>query len=293
MLVGQLCRARGKPNAGVVERSDSLPATSYAAWASGLDALRATDFVSSECSGACQVDEAMVRLVTRVLPRRLPPVWVLAVALVLSGCGTGSGGASAPTGGPTNPGTGTTSQATTTGSTQAGGGGPLVAEAQAAASGDIPDNQVFLTYHNATAGYSMKYPEGWALSGSGGVETIRDKNNLIKISVGHGTAPSTSQVTAQLTALHATTPSLKAGAPQTHPTCTFQASTRAVPAAAVRVDYATQSAPNAVTGKRVKLLVNRYYLAHGGKLAVVDLGTPQGVDNVDAYCLMITSFRWR
>jgi hypothetical protein len=48
-----------------------------------------------------------------------------------------------------------------------------------------------------------------------------------------------------------------------------------------------------VTGKRVKLVVNRYYLAHAGKVAVLDLGTPVGVDNVDAYRLMIESFRWR
>jgi hypothetical protein len=34
-------------------------------------------------------------------------------------------------------------------------------------------------------------------------------------------------------------------------------------------------------------------LASGGKRAVVDLGTPKGVDNVDAYRLMIQSFRWQ
>ena len=57
--------------------------------------------------------------------------------------------------------------------------------------------------------------------------------------------------------------------------------------------YATESAPNTVTGKRVTLVVDRYYLARAGKLAIVDLGTPEGVDNVDAYRLMIESFRWR
>ncbi len=61
----------------------------------------------------------------------------------------------------------------------------------------------------------------------------------------------------------------------------------------VKVVYSTQSAPNPVTGKRVTLLVDRYYLAHGAKEAIVDLGTPQGVDNVDAYRLMIESFKWR
>jgi hypothetical protein len=62
---------------------------------------------------------------------------------------------------------------------------------------------------------------------------------------------------------------------------------------AVKVVYSTKSAPNAVTGKRVTLVVDRYYLERHGKQAVVDLGTPRGVDNVDAYRLMIQSFRWK
>jgi hypothetical protein len=48
-----------------------------------------------------------------------------------------------------------------------------------------------------------------------------------------------------------------------------------------------------VTGKRVTLIVDRYEFAKGGRLAVVDLGTPKGVDNVDAYRLMIESFHWQ
>jgi hypothetical protein len=62
--------------------------------------------------------------------------------------------------------------------------------------------------------------------------------------------------------------------------------------AAFKVVYSTVSAPNPVTGKRVTLMVDRYYVPHGRKEAVVDLGTPVGVDNVDAYRLMIESFRW-
>ena len=60
-----------------------------------------------------------------------------------------------------------------------------------------------------------------------------------------------------------------------------------------KVVYSTESSPNEVTGKRVTLVVDRYYLWTAGRRAVVDLGTPQGVDNVDAYRLMIESFRWR
>jgi hypothetical protein len=62
---------------------------------------------------------------------------------------------------------------------------------------------------------------------------------------------------------------------------------------AVKAVYTTQSAPNPVTGKRVTLIVDRYELARNGRVAVVDLGTPKGVDNVDAYRMMIQSFTWR
>jgi hypothetical protein len=60
---------------------------------------------------------------------------------------------------------------------------------------------------------------------------------------------------------------------------------------AVKVTYKTTSAPNAVTGKRLTLTVDRYVLAKNGKRAIVDLGSPVGVDNVDAYRLMIQSLR--
>jgi len=45
------------------------------------------------------------------------------------------------------------------------------------------------------------------------------------------------------------------------------------------------------SGKSVTLTVDRYELATGGRRATVDLGTPVGVDNVDAFRLMIQSLR--
>jgi hypothetical protein len=48
-----------------------------------------------------------------------------------------------------------------------------------------------------------------------------------------------------------------------------------------------------VTGKQVTLLVDRYVVSRGGKRAILDLGTPRGVDNVDAYKLIVRSFKWR
>ena len=171
------------------------------------------------------------------------------------------------------------------------GAGALVAEAKSAAAGDIPDNQVFLTYHNPGAGYSMAYPEGWARRGSGSRVVFQDKSNLVRIVVEPGTA-APAAARAAVESLAASTPSLKLVSVTPHPTCTNQASTVPLPLVSVKVVYTTQSQPNPVTGKRVLLSVDRYYLGHGSQRVVVDLGTPQGVDNVDAYCQMIKSFRW-
>jgi len=157
----------------------------------------------------------------------------------------------------------------------------LQAEANTAAAGDIPDNQVFLVFHNTSAGYTMKYPEGWAQRGSGNDVVFRDKNNVVRIVTGSGPPPTAATVGRELRRLHGVR---------------VIAASRRVPLAAghaSKVVYSTESAPNAVTGKRVTLDVDRYYLWHSGRRAVVDLGTPQGVDNVDAYRLMIESFRWR
>ena len=162
----------------------------------------------------------------------------------------------------------------------AAGPGPLQPEAIATAAGDIPDNQMFLVFRDRGAHYSMKYPEGWAQQGSGDRVSFRDKNNIVRVVVGAGGAPTTASVRADVARLKGTKvrsapqPITLSGKP------------------AFKVVYSTVSAPNAVTGKRVTLVVDRYYLRKGGRVAVVDLGSPDGVDNVDAYRLMIESFRW-
>jgi hypothetical protein len=160
----------------------------------------------------------------------------------------------------------------------------LAADARSAATGDIPDNQNFLTFADAKGGYSIRYPEGWAQSGAGRDVTFRDKNNLVHIVVASGTAPTVAAVRSELATLKRSSPTLQAQAPQ-------QVTIKGRPM--VKVVYTTRSAPNPVTGKRVTLLVDRYELAKNGKRATVELGTPRGVDNVDAYRMMIESFTWR
>jgi PsbP len=187
-------------------------------------------------------------------------------------------------------GCGSSKKSSSAGSTTAGparGGqsaGALSAEAKSAATGDIPDNQVFLIFHDTAGGYSMKYPEGWTQRGSGADVTFKNNNNLVHIVVANGGAATPASVAAQLRALKASDSTLEFQTPRSITLGGSQA---------VKVTYTTTSAPNPVTGKRVTLIVDRYELAKAGKHAVVDLGTPTGVDNFDAYRLMIQSFRWR
>jgi hypothetical protein len=191
-----------------------------------------------------------------------------AVAGLVAGCGSSSSGSGSATSG----------NAGTTNSSP----GALSAEAKSAASGDIPDSQVFVTLHGA--GFSMQYPEGWVQRSAASGTTLQDKNNLVRIVVRRGTAPSAAQVAQELQRQRQTTPSLQAGAPSSVPVGGKPA---------VKVSYSTQSAANPVTGKRVLLLVDRYVVPGTGRYAIVDLGTPKGVDNVDAYRMMIGSYRWR
>jgi hypothetical protein len=198
---------------------------------------------------------------------------LLVACLLLAGCGGSK--TAAPTTTVPVPSTSTATQSSPN---------ALQGEAKAAATGDIPDNQVYVVFTDRRAGYSIKYPEGWAQSGSGNRVTIYDKNNLVRTVVQPGGEPTPAQVSAELRALRATTPSLRFQSPRR-----VQIGGRA----AIKVVYTTESSPNPVTNKRVRLTVDRYYLAEGGKRAVIDLGTPVGVDNVDGYRLMVQSFRWR
>jgi hypothetical protein len=211
----------------------------------------------------------------------LRPALALA-AIALAGCGSSSASTSHSASAAQSI-TSTTAGKAASSSTNAGVGA-LSAEVKATATGDIPDTQQYLTYRNRGLGYQLVYPEGWAQSGSGQRVTFQDKNNLIRVVVSHGRAPSSSAVTAQLAAERKRIPSLSYGAATQLPIGG---------ATVVKISYSTISAPNPVTGKRIELLVDRYVYAHGGKVAILDLATPKGVDNVDAYRRISRSWQWR
>jgi hypothetical protein len=212
------------------------------------------------------------------------PIAAVAVAVALAGCGSSGGGSSsgpssaASTG--STPSTPAVAAKPSCGSSTASTGG---SEAQSAAQGDIPDNQQFLSFHNRPGGYAISYPEGWARSGSGSNVTFEDKGNTITIKVAPGSQPTPASVAAELKQEAAGDPCLRAGTPQT---------TTVGPNRVVKVTYTTEGPKSPVTDKRPQITVDRYVYFANRKVATLDLATPVGVDNVDAYRMISESFRW-
>jgi hypothetical protein len=151
--------------------------------------------------------------------------------------------------------------------------------------GDIPDTQVFVTY-TSPLGFSLKVPEGWARTDRRDGANFSDKYNAVNITV----ASAASAPTATSAADHEAADLVKAD--------------RAVKIEAIRkivlrsgpallIVYTSNSEPNPVTNKPLRLESNRYLIYRGGKLAILDLSAPLGADNADQWKLMSDSFQWR
>jgi hypothetical protein len=210
-----------------------------------------------------------------------------AVVLLAAGCGGGGNSSATEQSTPAGAGGGSGTQATENTAPAEGaaaGAEAAPSEAKAAATGDIPDNQVFLLFRDPGAGYSVRYPEGWARRGSGNGVTFQEKANVIHIGVAKGPAPSEASALAGIEQMQKADSTVHSTAPE-------RLTIKGKPV--VKVTYTRQSAPDPVTGKRLQLTIDRYLYGKGGKVATVDLGTPVGVDNVDAYRMISESFEWQ
>ena len=150
--------------------------------------------------------------------------------------------------------------------------------------GDIPDSQVFVTY-SSPLGFSIKAPEGWSRTESADGVSFADKYGRIDFRITTGaTAPTLASVkSVEAAALEKNGRAAKIEK--------IEAST--LPSgAAVRIAYTSNSEPNAVTGKQLRLENERLLIAHGGKIATITFSAPQGADNADQWKLMRDSFRW-
>lgn len=151
--------------------------------------------------------------------------------------------------------------------------------------GDIPDSQVFIVYH-APQGYSMKVPEGWARRDNPAGALFSDKYNTIQLTYSLRRAPLDRQElnTVEIPRLKASGKALRVSRIQTE----------RVPAGnTAAVYFASNSDPNPVTNKAIRLENVRYYFWHQGKLVTLTLSAPYGADNADQWRLMAHSFRWQ
>jgi hypothetical protein len=153
------------------------------------------------------------------------------------------------------------------------------------AAGDIPDTQVYVSVTDADGPFTIKVPEGWSNTTQSGISTYTDNFNSVQLRV-VAAASATTETSArqnEVASIQSATPGF-----QLDNVSTVQRKA----GSAVLITYKADSAPNAVTGKVVKLAVERYEFWQGGKEAIVVLAGPVGADNVDPWKIVTDSFVW-
>ncbi|MEA2510867.1 MAG: hypothetical protein QOJ59_354 [Thermomicrobiales bacterium] len=151
--------------------------------------------------------------------------------------------------------------------------------------GDIPDNQAFVPYASADGGYTISMPEGWARQEDGPNVTFSDKLHVFSVEITCADAPPTVE-----SAKNVDVPALAQKEPAFALVDVTAVDLPAGPA--VLIKYQANSAPDEVTGKQIRLDVERYELFKDGKLAAISLRVPAGSDNVDVSNMISRSFQW-
>ncbi len=151
--------------------------------------------------------------------------------------------------------------------------------------GDIPDTQVFIDY-TSPEGFTLKVPEGWARSDRADGASFVDKLDGVVVSVSKAdAAPTVDSAKADYVV------KLEAAGRAVRVSAVKQVKLPA--GTAIRIVYTSNSEPNAVTNRQVRLENERYLYFKDGKLVALELYAPKGADNVDQWQLMSNSFRWK
>ncbi|MDS0859809.1 hypothetical protein NUV25_19050 [Burkholderia pseudomultivorans] len=151
--------------------------------------------------------------------------------------------------------------------------------------GDIPDTQVFVNY-SSPLGFSLKVPEGWARTERQDGARFADKYNAVDVAVAPAAqAPTIASVKSGDAA------NLVKGGRAVKIESVTQMTLQT--GSAFLIVYTSNSEPNPVTNKQLRLRSDRYLIYRSGRLATVDLSAPLGADNVDQWKLISNSFRWR
>ena len=151
--------------------------------------------------------------------------------------------------------------------------------------GDIPDNQVFIDY-SSSLGFSLKVPEGWARQDLPDGATFADKYGRITL-----TQTTAAPVHDAPAARQTLVPELEKSARAV--TVTKVRSVKLPAGQAILISYGSNSDPNPVTNKGVRLENDCYYFWKDGKLITLNFSAPAGADNADQWDLMAKSLRWR
>lgn len=153
-------------------------------------------------------------------------------------------------------------------------------------SGDIPDSQVFVKYTSLRGGYELDVPEGWARRTRGGDVFFTSKLDGLSVTItGAGKMPDAQSVRKnqarqlEKTGRAVVIKSVKGMKLKYGPV--------------VRIVYESNSEPNPVTNKQVRLEDNTYFYYRHGKVAELRLWAPLGADNVDQWNRISKSFKWR
>ena len=152
--------------------------------------------------------------------------------------------------------------------------------------GDIPDNQAFVKYISPKGGYELVAPEGWARTTNGINVAFADKFDGVSVVVINAAkAPSVRSIrTNQAEKLKKTGRAVAIKSIK---------DVRLASGPAVLMIYESNSEPNPVTNKQVRLENNTYFYYKSGKLAELRLWAPVGADNVDQWNKISNSFRWK
>ena len=151
--------------------------------------------------------------------------------------------------------------------------------------GDIPDSQVFVEY-KSPLGFAIKVPEGWARVDRTDGARFSDKYNVIDLAISKADQPPNAAL-----ARTREVAELEKGDHAVKITAVKDVKLKSGPA--LLISYASNSEPNAVTNKQIRLEHDRFLMFRNGTLITLDLSAPLGADNADQWRLMSNSFLWQ
>ena len=150
--------------------------------------------------------------------------------------------------------------------------------------GDIPDNQAYVRFSPAGAGFSIRIPEGWSRTTGSHVTTFTDKLNTIRIEPVTGDRLTPAKIRRQEpNRLARTVDGYSPGSTTV---------VRRPAGDVVRITYTATGSPDVVTGRRTTDAVEEYTFVDRGRGLRLTLSGPKGADNVDPWRIVTDSVRW-